>query len=99
MHVTVDPSSLGDDGAITGEAARLLETIAVQADLEPLAIAFPGGLTAATLAEMGARWSDNLVAARLGLRGLAGATRVAAGTYAVVEQVVRRALADRGGLR
>lgn len=92
MRFTVDPEGLQGDSGVVGAAGRELSRVDVGAELAPLAVAFPGGLTAAAVREMGERWADRLLAVRLGAAALGDGLGRAAASYAQVESVVRRAL-------
>lgn len=98
MRFEVEPEALVRDSGRFGEAARALDGVDVSGAIEPVARAFPGGMTAAAIREVGALWSDRLLRVRLGLGSLSAELENAGESYDVVEQVTRRALLGRGDL-
>lgn len=96
MKYEAAPQDLRADGNRLWGALRELERVDVVSCLGPLSGAFPGGLTAASIREVGAAWSDRLVRARRGLAEVADGLGTAGERYEVVEQVARRALGEPG---
>ena len=94
MRFGVEPDVLGRDSARYGEAVGALAGVDVPKATAPLASAFPGGLTAAAIWELGAAWSDRLLRVRLGLEQVGDGLATAGQSYAAVEQIARRALSD-----
>ena len=92
MRFGVEPEALGHDTRRYGEALRALAGVDVPGAMTPLASAFPGGLTAAAIRELGEAWSDRLLRVRLGLEQVGDGLAVAGDSYAAVEQIARRAL-------
>jgi len=97
MKYEVAPQGLRADGSLLGAALREFENVEVASCLGPLSSAFPGGVTAASIREVGAAWGDRLLRARRGLAQVADGLSTAGERYEVVEQVARRALAHEGG--
>ena len=95
MRFGVDPEALGRDSARFGEAVGALAGVDVPGAIAPLASAFPGGLTAAAIRELGEAWDDRLLRVRLGLEQVGDGLGVAGESYAAVEQIARRALSRR----
>ncbi|GAA6527133.1 hypothetical protein [Intrasporangium sp. DVR] len=98
MRFGVDPEALVRDSGHYAEAGRALDRLDVPGALAPLQRAFPGGLTAATIRELGSAWADRLLRARLGLHGVQADLAGAGEAYAEVEQVATRALSGHGDL-
>lgn len=94
MRFGVDPEGLRDGSTTFGKAARELEWVEVGDALTPLPGGFPGGMTAASVWELGEAWSDRLLRVRLGLARVGDGLGMAGESYAMVEQVTRRALSD-----
>ena len=99
MKFGVDPDGLRDGSATFSKAARELEWVEVGAALEPLSRAFPGGLTAAVIRDLGQAWGDRLLRVRLGIARAGEGVGVAGESYDIVEQVARRALSGPAGRR
>jgi hypothetical protein len=99
MRFGVEPEALARDSGQYGEAVRGLGGVDVSGALAPLAKAFPGGLTATAIRELGAAWGDRLLRVRLGLEGVGAELASAGESYAVVERVARRALSAHGETR
>ena len=95
MRFGVEPEALRRDSGRYGEAARAMAGVDVSTALTPLASAFPGGLTAAAIRELGEAWSDRLLRVRLGLEQLGDGLAASGESYAAVEQIARRALSGR----
>jgi len=98
MRFEVEPDALVRDSGRFGEAVRALDGVDVGSAVAPVAQAFPGGLTAAAIRELGVAWGDRLLRARLGLARVGMDLAAAGESYAAVEQVARRAVSGSGDL-
>ena len=96
MRFDVDSESLRRDSGRYEEAVGALAGVDVAGALTPLAKAFPGGLTAATIRELGEAWGDRLLRVRLGLEQLGSGLATVGESYAGVEHIARRALSGPG---
>jgi hypothetical protein len=96
MRFGVEPEALGRDSGRYAEAVSAVAGVDVARTLTPLASAFPGGLTAAAIRELGEAWADRLLRVRLGLEQVGSGLATAGESYAAVEQIARRALSGRG---
>jgi len=96
MRFGVEPEALGRDSGRSAEAVSAVAGVDVVGTLTPLASAFPGGLTAAAIRELGEAWGDRLLRVRLGLEQVGSGLATAGESYAAVEQIARRALSGRG---
>ena len=95
MRFGVEPEALGRDSGRYGEALRAVAGVDVRGAMAPLESAFPGGLTAAAIRELGDAWNDRLLRVRLGLEQAGDGLGSAGESYAAVEQIARRALSGR----
>jgi hypothetical protein len=94
MRFGVEPEAVGRDSGRYAEAVSDVAGLDVSGALTPLASAFPGGLTAAAIRELGEAWGDRLLRVRLGLEQVGDGLVAAGDSYAAVEQIARRALSD-----
>ena len=96
MRFCVEPEALVRDSAGYGQAVGAMAGVDVPGAMAPLASAFPGGLTAAAIRELGEAWGNRLLLVRLGLEQVGDGLAAAGESYAAVEQIARRALSGRG---
>ncbi len=92
MRFEVEAAVVAAEATGAGDAWAVLRDVSPDADLLPLARAFPGGRVAAATPALAREWEVQLIRARTRVWGLGAALTEAARAYAELETAVRAAV-------